>query len=311
MQVSRDLFPQQDLLLARSAAVRERIRASLAEPESRGLLAGVCQLRNHCGGEVGKQRNLARMLAAVDAAAAAGVQLLAFPEMCLPGYFTQAAGTPAEAVAANQALADVPGESAYLTALQEAAARWRMVLVFGFAEREADRLYNAAGVIDADGAWLGTHRKNPLSPGPYELDSFTEEAADRRCAVFSTAYGTIGVSVCFDGEFPESVRQMRLAGAEVLVWCNCATGDAKLGHSHRLVQSGAYATTNCLWVVCCNACGDSTYGTSSVWSPWGEPLVQLSVNEEALGVAQLNLAYTPDWAVWRDRVCLGQAAPLD
>ncbi len=305
MKVSRELFPQQDLLFARSAKVKERIRESLSQPGARGMVAGVYQMRNRCGGETGKGENLARMLEAVEAAAGEGVQLLAFPEMCLPGYFTQAEGTEREAVAANRALADVPGESQYLAALQEAAAGAQMALVLGFAEREGEDLYNAAGVVDADGRWLGTRRKNPLSAGPYEGDLFAAEGPEKRSAVFATRYGTIGVSVCFDGEFPESVRQMRLEGAEVLVWCNCATGDSVLGHSHRLVQSGAYATTNCMWVVCCNACGENTYGTSCVWSPWGEPLVQLSVTEEELGVAEIDLAHTPDWEMWRERVWRG------
>jgi N-carbamoylputrescine amidase len=289
--------------------VKERIRQSLEKAGARRLVAGVCQMRNRCGGEAGKAENLGRMQAAIAVAAGEGVQLLAFPEMCLPGYFTEAAGTPEEAVAANRALADVVGESAYLAALQEAAAAAEMVLVFGFGERQGEDLYNAAGVVDADGRWLGTRRKNPLSAGPYEQDSFRELPPSERGAVFATRYGTIGVSICFDGEFPESIRRMRLEGAEVLVWCNCATGDPVLGHSHRLVQSGAYATTNCLWVVCCNACGENTYGTSCVWSPWGEPLVQLSVAEEEMGVAEMNLAYAPDWRMWRDRVWLGSLTP--
>ena len=49
-----------------------------------------------------------------------------------------------------------------------------MVLAFGFCEREAGEYYASIGVIDADGTWLGTRRKNPLSPGTYGLESFTQ-----------------------------------------------------------------------------------------------------------------------------------------
>ncbi|MHB9025796.1 MAG: carbon-nitrogen hydrolase family protein [Armatimonadota bacterium] len=303
MKISRELSILPEQLASRSAAVKERISASLAKSGARPLTAAVFQMRNQCGGEAGKAQNLARMLDAVQAAKGEGVQLLAFPEMCLPGYFTAAAGSLEEARAANHALADVVGESAALAALQAAAAYASMVLVFGFAERDGDHYYNAAGVIDADGRWLGTRRKNPMA-GAYDLESFIEEDSARRSAVFATRYGTIGVSVCFDGEFPESIRRMRLDGAEILVWCNAATGDSTIGHSHRVFQSGSYAHTNCLWVVCCNSCGTDCYGTSNIYSPWGEPLVLLPVDEEALGIALLNVTCTPEWATWRDRLNL-------
>lgn len=304
MKISRQLFPQQALLEQRSAAAKERIQASLAEEGARPLTVGVFQMRNHCDGAAGKDLNLSRMLTAIKAAQAEGVGLLAFPEMCLPGYFTARSGSAEQAKAANAALADVVGQSEYLAALQAAAAAARMVLVFGFGEREGDRVYNAAGVIDADGRWLGTRRKNPLSPGPYDLESFVEPPPDQRSAVFTTAYGTIGVSICFDGEFPESIRRMRLEGAEILVWCNAATGDRKLGHSHRLNAAGCYAQANYMWVACCNCCGEDSYGGSCIYTPWGEPLVQLSFTDEEMGIALINLAMNTEWSTWKDRILL-------
>src|SRR6185503_5840754 len=103
-------------------------------------------------------------------------------------------------------------------------------------------------------------------------------------------YATIGVSNCFDGEFPESIRRMRLAGAEVLLWCNAGTGDPTLGHSARINSSGSYAQANRMWVVCCNAVAESFYGTSVIIGPAGEPLVVLPPAGEALAVATVNLA---------------------
>jgi len=78
-------------------------------------------MANHCDGEAGKKSNLDRMLHAIHFAAGQGVQILAFPEMCLPGYFTRTAGTPAEAVKVNHALSDQVGRSRYLEQLQNAA----------------------------------------------------------------------------------------------------------------------------------------------------------------------------------------------
>ncbi|MBI5685845.1 MAG: carbon-nitrogen hydrolase family protein [Verrucomicrobia bacterium] len=259
-------------------------------------------MANHCRGKDGKDENLRRMLRAIETAASEAVQVLVFPEMCLPGYFTRVDGTPAEAAKTTRALADEVGQSDHLRRLQDAARQTKMVLAFGFGERVGTACYNSVGVVDADGSWLGTRRKNPLSPQPYDLGSFAEPDPAQRCSVFKTRYGTVGVASCFDGEFPESIRRMRLAGAELLLWSNAGTGNPKLGHSSRINAASCYAQANRMWVVCCNAVAGDCYGTSVIVGPSGEPLVILPPAEEALGIATINLALTADWDRWRQRL---------
>lgn len=300
-----------DLLKIRIQKSREEIAASLRQPGARPVTVAVWQMRNHCGEEAGKQENLRRMIGAIERAAREGVQILAFPEMCLPGYFTRSAGTPAEATRANHDLADPPAQSEAIQRLREVARDKSMVVAFGFCEREADKYYNAIGVIDADGTWLGTRRKNPLSPGPYDLESFTEPAPDQRCAVFRTRYAAVGVSNCFDGEFPESIRRMRLAGAELLLWCNAATGNVALGSSNRIHHSASYAQANQMWVACCNAVGKECYGTSVIVGPRGEPLVVLPTDREVFGMTTINLALGATWDNWRLRLDPQLLAPLN
>ena len=169
-----------DMVLARSREEQVKLTASLAKPDAQPVTLGVFQMRNACGGVSGKQHNLERMLAAIGESAKAGVQILACPEMCLPGYFTYVNGSVAEAVVANHSLADVPPTSPAIQALQAAARANRMVLAFGFAEQDQAQYYNAIGVIDADGAWLGTRRKAPLYPWGYETASFTEPGCEAR-----------------------------------------------------------------------------------------------------------------------------------
>lgn len=295
------VFPAHwELAQLRSQQEQERVATSLLKTDARPLIVAACQFANHCGGAAGKEANLVRMLRAIDAASALRVQVIAFPELCLPGYLVD--GTPQEAARITHALADRPGESGYLTQLTAAAKEHQMVVAFGFCERHGDDYYNAIGLIDADGAWLGSRRKNPLSPHPHETEVFREPDASERTAVFNTHYGIIGLANCFDGEFPESIRRMRLAGAELLLWCNAGTGIARTGHSSRINASACYAQANRMWVVCCNAVAGNFYGTSVIVGPSGEPLVVLPPAEEALGIATINLAHTADWPRWRDRL---------
>lgn len=303
MKIYHDIFGAHGaMVLARSQQAKADIVATLGKEGALPLTVGAYQMRNCCGGASTKKKNLEQMLFAIHAAAKQGVQMLAFPEMCLPGYFTPVAGTVDEATVANRELADVVPGSPYIQALQEAARKTGMVVAFGFSENSDGVIYNAIGVIDVNGAWLGTRRKTPLYPWPYETRSFTELGLDARAVVFRTKYAVIGVSDCFDGEFPESIRRMRLAGADILLWCNAACGDSKLGTSHRIHHSGAHAQANKMWVVCCNCVAENASGTSVIVSENGEPLVILPSNEEALAVATIDLALTKTWEPWRSRV---------
>jgi N-carbamoylputrescine amidase len=291
-----------ELLLQRSKQAHQDVRASLEKEAARARVVGLYQMRNRCSGVEGKEANLTRMVSAVQEMADQGAQILVFPEMCLPGYLTPVDGSPADAVAANHALADQVGCSPYLARLQDAACSAGMVLAFGFCEQEGPAYYNAVGVIDADGRWLGTRRKNPLYPWPYDVESFLEPEAGERSAVFDTQFATVGISVCFDGEFPESVRRMRLDGAEILLWCNAACGNSQLGTSHRINHSCSYAQANGLWVVCCNCVAENACGSSVIVGPSGEPLVILPPHEEACGIATIDLALSDDWDIWRRRL---------
>jgi predicted amidohydrolase len=309
-RVSSTLFPQQELLDKRSQQFKRKIEDTLARPDSRPAVIGVYQMRNHCGGVKGKEENLNRMLAGIAEAQLSNVQILVFPEMCLPGYFTSVSGSVAEAAAANHSLADEVGNSHFLRQLQEAAANAKMVIAFGFGEKNGSQYFNSAGVIDATGQWLGVRRKNPLYPWGYETESFAEPDPPLRSVVFETRHGKFGVSICFDGEFSESIRQMRLDGAEILLWLNAAVTDPDPASSNRLNFSGAYAQSNFMWVACSNCVSSDTYGTSCIYCPWGEPLVILSPDREEIGIAKVNLKISESWPIWRDRLWPGKLGIL-
>ncbi|GEM_PF-3966585 len=91
--VSRELHPQDALQVQRTARAREVIEESLKNKGARPVVVAAYQMWNHCGGEAGKRRNLERMITAIEQGGKLGVQLMAFPEMCLPGYFTPVSGS--------------------------------------------------------------------------------------------------------------------------------------------------------------------------------------------------------------------------
>jgi beta-ureidopropionase len=101
------------------------------------------------------------------------------------------------------------GSSVYVRRLRQLARRARCAIVFGLTELLGDRFYNCALLVGPDGQLIGKYHKTHL------------QAHDRRYApgtslpVFELPWGRAGMVICADRRWPESVRALRLQGAEV------------------------------------------------------------------------------------------------
>ncbi|MGA0531673.1 nitrilase-related carbon-nitrogen hydrolase [Hansschlegelia sp. KR7-227] len=164
------------------------------------MIVAAYQMVAACGGVAA---NLAAIERAAEAAAGQGARILVAPELAITGY---GAGD------AIRALAE-PVDGPQLTALSSVARRLGIALAFGFAEREGTTIYNSAAFLSPDG-WMRTHRKVFLY-GAYEKALFT--AAKTLSGPFAFEGATVGMRVCFDVEFPESVRALALAGADLVL----------------------------------------------------------------------------------------------
>jgi predicted amidohydrolase len=113
------------------------------------------------------------------------------------------------------------------------------VVVGGFAERDVDRVFNAAAVVAA-GRPLHAYRKIHLFG--FERECF--DPGDRRFRVVEHDGLRVGTMVCFDWIFPESARSLALAGADVIAhpsnlvlpWCQRAM-------PIRALENGVYVAT--------------------------------------------------------------------
>jgi predicted amidohydrolase len=126
--------------------------------------------------------NLARAVRAVGAAAAQGCRLVVLPECLDCGWTDPSARDLAE---------PIPGPHA--ERLARAAREHRMHVAAGLVERAGDRLYNAAVLIDPDGAIRLHHRK--INELDIALDLY---AIGDRLGVAETELGTIGLTICAD-----------------------------------------------------------------------------------------------------------------
>lgn len=105
----------------------------------------------------------------------------------------------------------VPGPTT--RTLGELAARLNCYLVAGLFERVGDAVYNTAVLLDRRGEVVGTYRKTHL---PYEEVEAGVTPGDAY-PVFATDFGTVGLLICWDLQFPEPARALALAGAEIIL----------------------------------------------------------------------------------------------
>jgi predicted amidohydrolase len=163
-----------------------------------------------------KAATLDKMAAFVDEAAAAGSDLVIFPELALNtwGRCDECAARHRPCAWHREQAEAADGPSAQ--AIAAAAAAYGVHVIYGFEEAgdpDATTIYNSANLVAPDGT-IGTYRKLYLGI-PLETDRFTP---GNEVPVFDTALGPIGISICYDFyQGPELSRILALKGARLLV----------------------------------------------------------------------------------------------
>jgi len=170
--------------------------------------------------------------------------------------------------------------------------------------------YNTAAVIDADGRYLGKHRKNHIPQVAGFWEKFYFRPGNLGYPVFDTAVGRIGVYICYERHFPEGWRALGLAGAKI-VFNPSATSRGMSEHLWRLEQPAA-AVANEYFVGTINRVGveplgtNEFYGQSYFVDPRGQLLGEVASDvDEAVVVRALDLGLIDYvrriWAFYRDR----------
>jgi predicted amidohydrolase len=91
-------------------------------------------------------------------------------------------------------------------------------IVIGMPELDTEvrgHVYNSAVIMLPDGK-VGAYRKcHPANFGPFDEKRYF--ASGREAPVFSTPWGKVGITICYDLFFPELTKAMALRGADLVV----------------------------------------------------------------------------------------------
>jgi|SRR6202046_2368427 len=263
------------------------------------------------------EQNLSRAIAKIREAADRGAQIVCTHELFRGEYFCRTEDTELFNLAEA-----VPGPAT--EALSKIASEKKIVIVASLFERRGAGVYhNTCAVLDANGSFLGKYRKMHIPDDPLYYEKFYFTPGDLGFPNFDTAYGRIGVQICWDQWYPEGARIVSLNGAQVIFYPTSigwhpsekeTFGAAQLD-SWRTIQR-AHAIANGVYVAVVNrvgyegnpAAGDpgiEFWGHSFVADPFGQVIAEASCDKEEVLVVECDSSSSEDarrnWPFLRDR----------
>ncbi|MGO4252599.1 nitrilase family protein [Paenarthrobacter sp. TAF1] len=250
-------------------------------------------------------------------AARDGARIVAFPEMCLIGYWHLRKQTPERLYELAQS-----EDGEHVQTIRKLAADLELGIGIGFLEVQADgRLFNSYSVCLPDGT-VHTHRK---------LHAFEHEAisSGSEFTVFDTPWGVkAGILICWDNNLVENVRATALLGATVLIaphqtggtnsasprgmkpvpaelWDNRAADPAAIEDAFRGVNGRGWlmrwlparAHDNGMFILFSNGVGrdddEIRTGNAMIIDPYGTIVAETWVADEAVVTADLDFDLVP------------------
>lgn len=204
-------------------------------------------------------------------------QLIVLPETITTGF---SPGCSAEEL--WDQVDTLPGQMTEPVA--EVARGLGIYIVFPTYERGPERgvVYNSAALFGSDGDLLGVYHKTHLFPTERRTNGGWSTPGSQPVVV-ETPLANIGLTICYDGDFPELYRCEAIRGAEVIV------RPAALLRSFEIWETTnrARAYDNHVYIAACNAIGPDAggyyyFGHSMIVSPIAQTLALARGTEEII-----------------------------
>lgn len=251
---------------------------------------------------------VARLLELLRQGAAAGCDLVVFPELALTTFFPR---WFVEDITEADHWYETAMPSPVTAPLFEEAKRLSVGFCLGYAELTPDgHRFNTQILVDKSGGTVAKYRKVHI-PGhehhepdrPFQhAERYYFEPSDEGFGVWQAFGGRMGMMICNDRRWPESYRVMGLKGVEMIL-CGYNTPihyvpdpsqDILQGfHNALVMQSGAYQ--NGTWVVGVAKAGVEegvdSLGQSMIVAPSGQIVAQTLSTDDELITARCDL----DW----------------
>lgn len=231
-----------------------------------------------------REENLRASLDYIGAAKRAGADLILFPEVQLSPFFAQYPGKEREPFAMTM-------EDPAVQKILEACRREKIWASPNFYLKQDGKYFDTSLLVNDRGEVAGRQTMVHIAQAPcfFEQDYYTP--SEDGFHVFATPFGRIGIVICFDRHYPESIRTEALLGAD-LVLIPTANTDAEPEEMFQW-EIRVQAFQNSVFAAMANRTGkegEMTFdGLSLVCGPDGE-LLALGGREKELVLADLDLS---------------------
>ncbi len=196
------------------------------------------------------------------------------------------------------------------------AKELNVVILVSYFEKSGSDYFNSLVVVDSDGTIMDNYRKTHIPDGAGYEEKFYFKEGDSGFKVYDTAYGKIGVGICWDQWFCETARALALMGAEIIFYPTAIGSEPEIHldsmeHWQR-VQMG-HSATNTVPVVVANriglevgeSCELTFYGSSFITDYTGKKIAEASRDKEEIIYAEYDLEENKKqreyWGLLRDR----------
>ena len=239
----------------------------------------LCQMRMSEDAE----RNCQNALEQIAQAAEAGAHLILFPEVQLSPFFPQYEGRDASGYV-------IAWDSPVIRRFCEACRESNIYASPNFYVEKDGRRYDMSLLIDDQGTLLGEQKMVHIAQAAcfYEQDYYTP--SEEGFKVFDTPIGKIGIVVCFDRHYPESIRTEALKGAELILVPTANTKDEPSELFQWEIKIQAFQ--NSVNVAMCNRVGlegSMDFSGESIVADYNGNTVALAGDGETLLFAEVDL----------------------
>ncbi len=234
-----------------------------------------------------RDANRRRGLEALTTAATRGAQVICFAELAFDPFYPQEQDPAGKLELAET----IPGPTTEAFAAQ--AAELGVVVVLNLFERDGRHTYDTSPVIDADGRLLGKTRMVHITDSPCFHETAYYAPGDRGAPVYATAFGSLGVAICYDRHYPEYMRALAVGGAQLVIVPQAgAAGEWPEGLFEAEMRVAAFQ--NGYFTALCNRVGPEprlTFaGGSFVCDPAGKVIARAAEGSEEILCCDLDLA---------------------
>ena len=181
------------------------------------------------------------------------------------------------------------------------AKKYSTAIVYGYPEKDSNKLFNSAQFFDKNGRSLANHRKKMLPPTADESKIFTP---GKETSIVLINGIKAAVLICYELEFPELIRDLALQGVELII---APTGQSSNWPAAARYNCRCRAFENGIFVAYANSTGElngiNFMGESKIIGPdgldivnaeQGEKLIKSEINTNDILSVREKLPYLDD-----------------